>query len=109
VANVTRLSYCIETRVSASPSCLQQALQHALIARKMRESKNLKLAVIARRKNLLLYLEHFGPHFRTHDLVITSKQEIARYQTLVDWFVASGGIHFEPDSENENGERGGEG
>lgn len=59
------LSYCIETWASTSPSRLEQVLQHALIARRMRESKNSNLAVIAMRKYqlwLLLYLEHFGSH-----------------------------------------------
>lgn len=79
VANV-RLRY--ETRASASPSRPQQALQHALIARKMRESKNWNLAVIAMREkicfDLLLYLEHFGSHRMHPDLV--RNQQMGNYE-----------------------------
>lgn len=55
VAEVRRLSFCEESWTSASPSCLEQALQHALIARKMRESKNWNLAVIAMRKKKISF------------------------------------------------------
>lgn len=47
-------------------------------------------------------MERFGSHRIHPDMVITSsKQEIMKDQTLVDWFVVSGGIHFEPDSKDE--------
>lgn len=44
---------------------------------------------------LAAYLEHFRSRCIHRDSV---KQEIVGNQTLVDWLVVSGGIHFELDS-----------
>lgn len=102
VAEVRWLSYYAETRVSASPSRPEQALQHALIARKKRESKNWKLAVIAMRKNLpwLLICSISDAYIQ---ISLISKQEIMGNQTLVDWLVVSGGIPFEPEWDSKDG------
>ncbi len=75
MAKVRKLSYFTETRASASPYCPKLAVQHALIVRKTRKSKNWNLAVIAmskKKKNqlrLLLYLERLGSHRIHSDMV----------------------------------------
>lgn len=102
VAEVRWLSYYAETWVSASPPRPEQALQHALIARKKRESKNWKLAVITMRKNLpwLLICSILDAYIQ---ISLVSKQEIMGNQTLVDWLVVSGGIPFEPEWDSKDG------
>lgn len=61
-----------------------------MIAMKKEENNNNK-----KKTALAAYLEHFRSRRKHRDSI---KQEIVGYQTLVDWLVVSGGIHFELDS-----------